>query len=46
MTTDKNGNKVQPNITPQSSSNTQTKVDTPEDLKRKIEDCQIQLILD
>jgi zona occludens toxin (predicted ATPase) len=43
MTTDKNGNKVQPNITPQPTSNTQTKVDTPEDLKRKIEDCQIQL---
>ncbi|WP_298064007.1 zonular occludens toxin domain-containing protein [uncultured Acinetobacter sp.] len=43
MTTDKNGNKVQPNITPESSSSSQTKVDTPQDLKRKIEDCQIQL---
>ena len=43
MTTDKNGKKVEPNITAQSSSSTQTKVDTPEELKRKIADCQIQL---
>jgi zona occludens toxin len=44
MTTDKNGKKVEPNITAQSSSSTKkSEPDTPEELKRKIADCQIQL---